>query len=133
MAPWLVHQSLTRKKQQPSLCSSTFDYPSMGTVAVVVSSGRSLGFWVSFCGRSIPIRKSLQVRKMKEVEKTLEPTTRNFRCSANPWSERPSADLTPGPQRVESRALVAVCYRPGGPWRPGKEPARRSLQKTVDC
>jgi len=39
--------------------------------------GHFLGFSVSICGRSIPIGKSLQVRKIPKVEKPIKPTTRH--------------------------------------------------------
>jgi hypothetical protein len=37
--------------------------------------GHSFGSSVSFCGRSIPIEDSPQVRKIPKVEKTQQPTT----------------------------------------------------------
>ena len=49
--------------------------------------GHSFGSSVSFCGRSIPIEESLQVRKIPKVEKTKEPTTRESFSLSNDRSE----------------------------------------------
>ena len=39
---------------------------------------QSFGFWVSFCGRSIPIGRSLQGRKIPKVEKVFHVPTPSF-------------------------------------------------------
>ena len=49
-----------------------------------MSAGQSFGSWVSFCGRSIPIRRSLQGRKIPKVEKPHRTTTPVLLPSANP-------------------------------------------------
>ena len=44
-------------------------FPCVGTRTTDVSAGTFLGFWASFCGRSIPISRSLQGRKIFKIEK----------------------------------------------------------------